>query len=54
MVNETVMSFERKEYLLALPSQLLFVNIINPNALDDLEDLITNVEFVVELCVGSC
>ena len=40
-------------HLLALPSQLLFVNIIDPDTFYDLEDLITDIELVIKLCVSS-
>lgn len=39
-------------YLLALFDKLLSVYVVNPYAFDDLEDFVSNVEFVVELCIG--
>ena len=40
-------------HVLALMRQLLLVHIVDPNTLDDLEDLVADIELVVELRVGT-
>jgi hypothetical protein len=40
-------------HILALLRQTLLVDIICPDALNDLEDLISDVELVVELCMST-
>jgi hypothetical protein len=40
-------------YVLALLRQTLFVNVVCPNTLDDLEDLVSDVKLIVELGMST-